>query len=59
MRLIGGETSQEQEIFAAYSMGMTPLEIAQHLQLKETEVRKALKGALSKAEETSAWVAPQ
>jgi DNA-binding NarL/FixJ family response regulator len=42
MRLIGGETSIEQEIFAAYSMGMTPLEIAQHLQLKETEVRKAL-----------------
>jgi DNA-binding NarL/FixJ family response regulator len=59
MRLIGGETSQEQEIFAAYSMGMTPLEIAQHLQLKETEVRKALKGALSQAEVSSAWVAPQ
>ena len=42
MRLIGGETSQEQDIFAAYSMGMTPLEIAQHLQVKEAEVRKAL-----------------
>jgi len=42
MRLIGGETSTDQDIFAAYSMGMTPLEIAQELQLKETEVRKAL-----------------
>jgi len=42
MRLIGGETSQEQEIFAAYSIGMTPLEIAHQLQLKETEVKKVL-----------------
>jgi len=42
MRLIGGETSTEQDIFAAYSIGMTPLEIAHQLQLKETEVKKVL-----------------
>jgi len=42
MRLISGETSTEQDIFAAYSIGMTPLEIAHQLQLKETEVKKVL-----------------
>lgn len=41
LRLVG-ETSTEQEIFAAYSMGMTPLEIAQELNLKESEVKNAL-----------------
>lgn len=42
LRLIGGETSQEQEIFAAHSMGMTPLEIAQMLNLKQSDVQNAL-----------------
>ena len=42
MRLIGGETSTEQDIFVAYSMGMTPPEIAQELQLEESDVQKAL-----------------
>ncbi|MFW6359393.1 MAG: hypothetical protein ACOC0N_09320 [Chroococcales cyanobacterium] len=42
MRLIGGETSTEQDIFAASSMGMTPREIAQQLELEESEVQKTL-----------------
>ncbi|QDZ41620.1 hypothetical protein FRE64_16745 (plasmid) [Euhalothece natronophila Z-M001] len=46
LRLVGGEDSQSQEIFAAYSMGLTPLEIAQTLDINETEVKNALKEAV-------------
>lgn len=42
LRLVGGEDSQSQEIYAARSMGMTPLEIAQELNLKESDVQKTL-----------------
>lgn len=46
LRLVGGEDSQSQEIYAAYSMGMTPIEIAQTLELNETDVKKALNEAV-------------
>ncbi|PNW57466.1 UNVERIFIED_CONTAM: hypothetical protein BEN50_07095 [Euhalothece sp. KZN 001] len=44
LRLVGGENSQSQDIYAAYTTGMTISEIAQFFELKESEVKNALGG---------------